>query len=703
MTFLTLIPSPTFDVARYGAKGDGTTDDSSAIAAALSAANSAGGGTVRFSSGTYIASGLTLYANVHIRGAGINATTIKLKTGTNTDLFSAQTGSISLSAVFGVGSAGTLYNFGLYDVTLDGNKANQTSGPSYPLRFYGYGYIFQNLRVKNGYSGGVLSDWNGGSNSPGQDAMDAQWSNVKVHDCNGIGIQIGGPHDSQFSQVQSYSNGSHCFHIAPNATGTIMNNAHAWGPTTGVSAVCYLIETGLCHFTNCLAEGSDYVNVYLLGNQCSWIGGIIFGAGVYSCSGVQIGQQAGLTPVPSSLNQSAGVTTAVGVAGFQMNTLFSRNEGTNGSIYFANDSGNMIIAQVYLTTGTAMGGSIGNSMVWTRVNGITADGTRGKGGALLVNANANQAFTIRNKDTSNDIFNVNSNASPMSISTVNGTVLQGYSDNYTTLKYTFNADGAGSIVSKGSFTVGPSASAAATATSGTVTTTSIGQARIAPTGNITGVILQAGTAGGQIVEVINESAFLVTFAVSGTSNVSGGTGDVIGPNTHQLYAWDAGTSLWYRIGSIPGQPLALYDGELGSTSGAALTANSAYFTGVYVPVPVLLTGLRLRFTAGGAGNCQLGIYNSAGTRLYTSGNIATASGVFTHTLSTSQVLSPGAYWLAFWIDNATDTPGRVTPVAGAAVCQSVAAGAGGLPSTMASVVNAAIKIGVVGLISGGWS
>jgi hypothetical protein len=482
-----------------------------------------------------------------------------------------------------------------------------------------------------------------------------------------------------------------------------MENCHAWGPATGVSAVGYLIETGLCHFTNCLAEGSDYVNVYLLGNQCSWTGGIIFGAGVYSCSGIQIGQQAGLTPVPSSLNQSAGVTTAVGVAGLQMNTLFSRNEGSNGSIYFANDSGNMIIAQVYLTTGTAIGGSIGNTMLWLRENGVTADGSRGKGGAFLVNANANQAFTIRNKDTNNDVLNVNTNASPMSVSTVNGASLQGYSDNYSTLKYTINADGAGSIVSKGSLAMGPSSSAAATATSGTITTTSIGQARIAPTGNITGVILQAGVTGGQIVEVVNESNFLVTFAASGTSNVQAGTNDIIGPNTSQIYVWDAGTSLWYRIGNVPGQPLALYDGELGSTSGAALTANSTYFTGIYVPVPVLLTGLRVRFTSGGAGNCQLGIYNSAGTRLYSSGNVATASGVVTHTLTTSQVLSPGAYWLAFWISNATDTPGRVAPIAGAAVCQTVASGAGGLPTDMTGASNSTTKIGIIGLISGGWS
>ena len=52
------LPDPSsasvFDVRDYGALGDGVTDDSAAILAALNAANAAGGGAVYFSAGTYL-------------------------------------------------------------------------------------------------------------------------------------------------------------------------------------------------------------------------------------------------------------------------------------------------------------------------------------------------------------------------------------------------------------------------------------------------------------------------------------------------------------------------------------------------------------------------------------------------------------------------------------------------------------------------
>jgi hypothetical protein len=529
-----------YNVLDFGAKGDGTSDDTAAITAALSAASS--GGEVYFPVGTYITTTQTLAAKVHLRGAGIEATTIKLKNSTNADLFSAQTGSINLSAAFGAGSAGSLYNFGIYDMTLDGNKANQSSGTSYPLRFYGYGYILQNLRVKNGRSGGILSDWNGGSNSPGQDSMEAQWSNIKVHDCGGIGIQVGGPHDTQMTQVISYLNGSHCFHFAPNSTGMLLEQCHAWGPPASVSAVGFLVESGLAQFTNCLAEGSDFVNVALLANQCNWFSGSIFGAGVFTCTGLQIGQAAGSTPIPSQINQSAGVTTAVGVSGCVMVTNFSRCEGTNGTINFVNDQGNMIIGQCYITAGNAIGGNVGATMLWLRVNGATIDGSRGRGGALLFNGSAFSAVTFTDSATGNDVFNINTNAFRFEM--VNNTEIKGYSDNYSTVKYRINPDGAGSLYSSGYVAVGQSGSAASLATSGTIAVGTLGSTIVAPTGNVTGVILASGTTAGQEVTVTNQSAFTITMAASGTSHVADGVSDVIAANNCRTFKWNSLNSLW---------------------------------------------------------------------------------------------------------------------------------------------------------------
>lgn len=61
-----------FNVTGYGATGDGSTDDTTAVAAAISALNSAGRGVLYFPAGTYKTSGgFTITANCTVRGDGI--------------------------------------------------------------------------------------------------------------------------------------------------------------------------------------------------------------------------------------------------------------------------------------------------------------------------------------------------------------------------------------------------------------------------------------------------------------------------------------------------------------------------------------------------------------------------------------------------------------------------------------------------------
>jgi pectate lyase-like protein len=82
-----------FSVTAYGALCNGSTDDSTAIAAAITAANANGSGVVLFPKGTCITGGGNLiYNNIAYKGGGRGVTTLKLKTGANTDVF---TGSLN--------------------------------------------------------------------------------------------------------------------------------------------------------------------------------------------------------------------------------------------------------------------------------------------------------------------------------------------------------------------------------------------------------------------------------------------------------------------------------------------------------------------------------------------------------------------------------------------------------------------------------
>lgn len=84
--------APLFDVRQYGAKGDGVTDDTAAIQAALDAAKAAGGGTVYVRPGTYMvaatATRISIGSNTTLMGAG-NSSIIRVRNnnGDYEDLF----------------------------------------------------------------------------------------------------------------------------------------------------------------------------------------------------------------------------------------------------------------------------------------------------------------------------------------------------------------------------------------------------------------------------------------------------------------------------------------------------------------------------------------------------------------------------------------------------------------------------------------
>lgn len=114
-----------YNVKAYGAKGDGVTDDTVSINKAISACSSAGGGIVFFPPGTYIKDGgvtITIPSNVHVIGSGVGSTIIKLKN-------SASNRTVFLIANFA-------NNASISDLSIDGNRANQTANDGYGIFSY---------------------------------------------------------------------------------------------------------------------------------------------------------------------------------------------------------------------------------------------------------------------------------------------------------------------------------------------------------------------------------------------------------------------------------------------------------------------------------------------------------------------------------------------------------------------------------------
>ena len=474
---------PVFNVQYYGATGNGTTDDTTAVQNAINAANQAGGGVVYFPAGTYLCTTLTFYSYLHLCGAGITATIIRLKAATNADLLLGDqaVANINLAAAFGTGSATAgANNWTISDLTLDGNQANQTAGPSYCLRVYGFGYILRNVRIHDGFSGGVLGDWNGGSSAT-LDSMEAQWSNVKVHDCGGFNVELGGPHDSQFSNVVIYHAVNANLHLAPNALAMQLTNVHVFGDQ---AALGMLIESGDNLLVNCEAEGSQTQNAAFISGNNTWLGGRIFGnsPNYNLANGIKLGQQAGETPYTGQILQSAGLTTAVTATGNVIDTLFTHCEGANGCYWLDNDAGNNTLrGNIFNSAGSAYTGTRNaNTLLDLVVNGIS--------GGTNVDTLATTGLLVLRQD-------------------------------------------------------GP----AAIGNGFTIVTAGRSVLRVTETANITGLVLGAGVYGGQLFTLVNESAFTITFAASGTSHVADGVSDIIPATAARTFVWDSGTALWYRL------------------------------------------------------------------------------------------------------------------------------------------------------------
>jgi hypothetical protein len=149
-----LVKQREFNVRDFGAKGDGSTDDTTSIQSALAAANTAGGGTVNLPAGTYvISSALTLFSHIRLSGVGHSSViTTPVMTGTGINLLSGQGTSVS-----------PLTDIEICDLKLDGSNVTPPSYNSSQGKGMYMSYLkrlkIHGVNVYNTWASGIGTDF----------------------------------------------------------------------------------------------------------------------------------------------------------------------------------------------------------------------------------------------------------------------------------------------------------------------------------------------------------------------------------------------------------------------------------------------------------------------------------------------------------------------------------------------------------------
>jgi hypothetical protein len=238
------------NVKAYGAKGDGTTDDTAAIQAAIDAVAASGGGQVLLPPGTFVTGQLVLKNRVWLVGAGTRSTVIYLKTGTNA---SAIKNYVSSNAI----EANAMF-CGVLNLKIDGNKTNQT-GTSHGIEFnvnpssgtqatndddFDSHQTVQNVLIQN-----VKSD---GYNASGRSLH--YLSNVEALYCDGNGFVPA--FDSSLVACNAGQSGLAGFRLAqPNIRLTNCNSYYSGNVSASSGHGFYIIgKQGPTTLTGCIAQ-----------------------------------------------------------------------------------------------------------------------------------------------------------------------------------------------------------------------------------------------------------------------------------------------------------------------------------------------------------------------------------------------------------------------------------------------------------------
>lgn len=327
-------------VKDFGAVGDGATDDTSKLQAALNA-----GVPLYFPPGTYLTDALTIPTRACVHFAGIGQAVLKLKNNATGHLLSLATNAAERVQLRG-------------GFTIDGNKANQSSAWN-GIHFLNTGsaaahiaasaigsndprHIVDGIVIVNCKGDGVHIEGRGGST----------FANISVYTCDGVGFYTNG-FDSRFHNINVGGSGLHSFHIGSAAYNNQWTNLNGWfsgmvdATTSGDGMLCegfynvfssvQLQDNGRngLHFLQ--AQSNTFAGIYI--ESCGERGAAATPSGVYFEGGA--GASGSNTLVGRINDRQAVKTTAYGLK-------FTGNTASNSWCGFIN---NMLTANVLPVAG----------------------------------------------------------------------------------------------------------------------------------------------------------------------------------------------------------------------------------------------------------------------------------------------------------------------------------------------------------------
>ena len=309
-------------VTGYGADRTGAADSTTAIQAALTAAHTAGGGTVYFPAGTYkISSGLTVYAGTVLQGDG-PAVSVISQTSTSADCL-----------------AGTDVSY----VTVAGlSLAGPGSGSG------------------NGIALGLASD----SSTPYLD-----FSGLLIHGFGGNGVYIDTPIVSLFRRVTAQSTGGDGFFIHTSGSGgTSLQFASCYANGNGAYGF-QLSSQSYSAMAGCAADSNTSGGYFL--NGCKTVS--LAGCGAEANSGAGFTFNGGSANSAASCSVSGNTSIAFNVTGSEAGLTLTgcREVSASGATAFIETASGCTAVVINPEQITGSSFATGTAYVITATGGVT--------------------------------------------------------------------------------------------------------------------------------------------------------------------------------------------------------------------------------------------------------------------------------------------------------------------------------------------